>query len=437
MSSEVGQSRKVLSSWKEIAAHFGVTVRTAQLWETERSLPVYRMPGVKGRVFAYLDELEAWAKGAADGKAPAGETPPVSTPQRPKKLVWLAAGTLIAAAAVLPWFSRLDPVPSAYEINGRTLTVMDANNNPIWRHEFSKQVVPKWKPGGEWTPFPETMPWIGDIDGDGLREVLFTYSSDPKQVLDSEIYCFEADGRIRWKYKPGRLVETREEQFPTPFFVRMVRAMERAGGKPPLLLVVASHGVFYPSLIAALSPEGKVLREYWHSGHINALAATDLDQDSKPELYLFANHNPSKSFSVIALDPEDFGGASKESNPDYQLLNLGEARELGRIVIPRSEMTRQLGDLGNPGGLNVQSGRLVIQALQTSSRPDLEYQPGVLYQFGPRLELAGIEYAWTFKGMYDRMVRTAKIKPYDLDADLERMGKKIEVVTPWRAGGQK
>jgi hypothetical protein len=214
-------------------------------------------------------------------------------------------------------------------------------------------------------------------------------------------------------------------------------AVERAGGKPPLLLVVASHGVFYPSLIAALSPEGKVLREYWHSGHINALAATDLDQDSKPELYLFANHNPSKSFSVIALDPEDFGGASKESNPDYQLLNLGEARELGRIVIPRSEMTRQLGDLGNPGGLNVQSGRLVIQALQTSSRPDLEYQPGVLYQFGPRLELAGIEYAWTYRSMYDQLVRTAKIKPYDLDADLERMRRQIEVVTPWRAGGQK
>lgn len=63
MESQPGQSRTVVSSWKEIAAHFGVTVRTVQIWEAERSLPVRRLPGIKGRVYAYLDELEAWAKG--------------------------------------------------------------------------------------------------------------------------------------------------------------------------------------------------------------------------------------------------------------------------------------------------------------------------------------------------------------------------------------
>lgn len=38
-----------LSSWKEIAAHPGVSVRTAQDRERSRGLPVRRLPGVRRR----------------------------------------------------------------------------------------------------------------------------------------------------------------------------------------------------------------------------------------------------------------------------------------------------------------------------------------------------------------------------------------------------
>jgi hypothetical protein len=33
-----------LHSWKEIVAYLRVTVRTAQIWEVERGLPVRRLP---------------------------------------------------------------------------------------------------------------------------------------------------------------------------------------------------------------------------------------------------------------------------------------------------------------------------------------------------------------------------------------------------------
>ena len=54
-----------LESWKEIAAHLGVGVRTAQVWERERSLPVHRLPGSRGRVFVSVAELDAWREGQA------------------------------------------------------------------------------------------------------------------------------------------------------------------------------------------------------------------------------------------------------------------------------------------------------------------------------------------------------------------------------------
>ena len=438
MVSESGQSRQLVSSWKEIAAHFGVTVRTVQIWEAERGLPVHRMPGLKGRVYAYLDELEAWATGELSPPAaplPQPSGPSAASPSRKRRLlIWLAALAILTAAAVAAflWFTRPHPVPSAYEISGRTLIVNNAQGQPIWRHEFPEQIVPIWETSGAWTPFIETRPWIGDIDGDGTREVLFTYSSKPKQLTDSVVYCFDSGGNIRWRYRPGKPVETRKEQFPMPYLVRMVLALDRSEGKPPLLLVVASHGVYYPSQIAAISSQGKVLREYWHSGHIAFATAADLDNDSKPELYLFACHNATKTASLIALDPEDFGGASQESNPDYQLLNLGPPRELGRIILPTSELNRQLGDPLQPAGMTPQSGRIFVGAEHTLNRADLDYRPGVFHQFGPRLEPVSIEYAWNFKGMYDQLVRTGRIKPYDLDADLEKM-KRVKVVTPWRS----
>lgn len=66
--------RARLSGWKEIAAHLDVTVRTVQLWERRRGLPVHRISGSsRSRVFAYVDEAEAWLAPDADpsGRAPA------------------------------------------------------------------------------------------------------------------------------------------------------------------------------------------------------------------------------------------------------------------------------------------------------------------------------------------------------------------------------
>ncbi len=49
-----------LTSWKQIAAHLGVNVRTAQKWERERGLPVRRLPGGRGRVVVETAILDRW-----------------------------------------------------------------------------------------------------------------------------------------------------------------------------------------------------------------------------------------------------------------------------------------------------------------------------------------------------------------------------------------
>jgi tetratricopeptide (TPR) repeat protein len=58
---------KRLDSWKEIAAFLGRAERTVRRWETERGLPVHRVPGGgRSAVFAYGNELADWLKGRKD-----------------------------------------------------------------------------------------------------------------------------------------------------------------------------------------------------------------------------------------------------------------------------------------------------------------------------------------------------------------------------------
>src|SRR5271165_489074 len=62
-------SRQRLDSWKEIAAFFGRDERTVNRWEKDLGLPVHRLPGAKGRVYAYTDELSTWLATSRNGAA--------------------------------------------------------------------------------------------------------------------------------------------------------------------------------------------------------------------------------------------------------------------------------------------------------------------------------------------------------------------------------
>ena len=94
MSSE---NPRLLSSWKEIAVYLRVSVRTAQLWESERGLPVTRPPGKRGVVWANEDELDAWRKSAAE-VSPTSGLP--ESPIRPRHVLWgLVAAVCLTLAA--------------------------------------------------------------------------------------------------------------------------------------------------------------------------------------------------------------------------------------------------------------------------------------------------------------------------------------------------
>jgi len=79
-------SGKRLDSWKEIAAFLGRAERTVKRWETERGLPVHRVPGGgRSAVFAYAGELAEWLKGKSNELETddPGPAEPISLPVAP------------------------------------------------------------------------------------------------------------------------------------------------------------------------------------------------------------------------------------------------------------------------------------------------------------------------------------------------------------------
>ena len=108
---------KRLDSWKEIAAFFGRAERTVKRWETERGLPVHRVPGGgRSAVFAYSDELSAWLKGKSQELEADDPSSAQPGPNRPESLInealpaWSASSEMGATPVQLNGLGRAGAV---------------------------------------------------------------------------------------------------------------------------------------------------------------------------------------------------------------------------------------------------------------------------------------------------------------------------------------
>ena len=101
--------------------------------------------------------------------------------------------------------------------------------------------------------------------GDGHKSILFAMVP-PNRDAPTVLQCFSEAGVERWRFVPGHTVRTAREEFAPPY--RMHRfAVGRLGRDQQVRIVVTSyHHLYFPNQVALLSGDGKLLREYWHSG---------------------------------------------------------------------------------------------------------------------------------------------------------------------------
>jgi tetratricopeptide (TPR) repeat protein len=125
--STASTNRQRLDSWKEIAVFFGRDERTVNRWEKELGLPVHRLPGTKGRVYAYADELTAWRAAPRNARAALPDQPaPFPSPETANARFTLIAGRQAASDLTL---------------NSQEPTRAPATQSPAVRHSKTGWVI--------------------------------------------------------------------------------------------------------------------------------------------------------------------------------------------------------------------------------------------------------------------------------------------------------
>ncbi len=374
--------RKLLSSWKEVAAYLGCDKRTCYRWEKTLGLPVRRVEGAsRSRVFAYAEEIDRWREERLRVVPGPGDRPAPKVVAKVLPFIGLASVGLVAALIFLPkvFASRR---PSDFHIRGSVLSILDDKGRELWRHDTGVENLSEESRYRSHFQFrrqddetgAELLPHlvIKDLDGDGRPEVLFSTQTQD-EWNEGELICFGPGGEVRWKVRTGREMRFGEKDFSADYRINGFDVADLDGDGHSEIVVVSIHRPNFPCQLLVLDHAGKSLGEYWNSGHINDIVIHDLDGDGKPEIIAGGANNESRSSFLAVFRPDRVGGASPQSRDEYTSPGLDPGTQEFYVLVPRTEVDALL---------TQQDAVEAIAILKSGRISALMYNSGLYYEFG-------------------------------------------------------
>jgi len=388
----VENSGQALTSWKDIAQHLGVAVRTAQHWERERGLPVRHFPGVKGRVTAEAAELDRWVV-ASSVKAEAGGK------RRALGYVALAAvatagvttGTLLGWKLTAPHPGLL----AACRLEGPALVATDAAGKELWRENLpaAREAASYAEEGGR------PLALVEDLDGRPGAEILVNYDTVDRLSYPPALICYSGEGEEQWRYLPGRVVTDGYRRFsPAQVINRLLLVPAgREGGR--LILVNSHHEESWPDRFVVLDAAGRRVGEYWHAGRLNHVAAADLDGDGTLEALLAGVNEGYQAATLIMFDLREVRGTSWNGDGDpYHLHGIEHGTERRRIVFQRTCVHKAQREGARPEvvSLRVEGNLIRVRIQELPEAPGAE----VAYTLDRELRVIACEWSDRLKSLH-------------------------------------
>lgn len=361
-----------LSGWKEISAYLGKSVRTAQRWEKELSLPVRRIHTEGGEiVFAFREEIDGWLAGfGPEGPAhckemesrdesqqqgpgepatatvtPVAPAAPATVPSalfRRRPFAWLIAAASLVILGLLSLLgagpSRLfggpPPQPVSWKVEGGLLKVFDSGGNHLWDRNFGRPLLDALYAldGG---PPREKSAFIADLDGDGTQEVGIILRTEPGPQAGFQV--LNHDGSLRFAVQPGYQMQFGDALHAPPWYPAHLLLTDEPDGSKSVW-VVYIHNLWFPSLLQKLDPQGKVLGEYWSNGHIEALH--EGVYQGRRAMLVGATNNENFAASLAVLDYHNPSGFAPAAQLKYRCANCPAGAPLAFFIFPATELSR-------------------------------------------------------------------------------------------------
>ncbi len=349
------KKENILTSWKEIAAYLDHDVRTCVRWEQRYGLPIHRLDrDSKGKVFAYKEQIDEWRA----ARAANGTSRPEGVGKRPGLLRAFPLVFALAGLAAAAYFLFLDgsSVPSGFDISGSRLLVLNEKGRTLWpfdtrlddlepaefyrEHFQEKAVGPRYD--AVWP-----MILIKDLDGDGRREVLFSFQT---QSEDGEgiLVCLDDKGVERWRFTAGRELTLASRAFRREYRVFGFDVEDYDGDGALEVLAVSIHKPDWPCQVVLLDALGKPEGEYWNAGYLMEAKLGDVDGDGVKELVLGGVNNEYARGCVVVFKPGAMSGGSPQEDPGYRWLDVGPGTEAAYILFPKTDVHEAIREAGDP-----------------------------------------------------------------------------------------
>ena len=385
---------ELLDGWKAIAEYLGKSVRTAQRYHRQLSMPVYHRMGLENEgVYALRAELDAWqllspTTERTEEGTPAAPCPPPARIWPWSLPAWISVVLgLVSVAVVLGvWLLPTSPggpivggdgQPAKYTVAFDQLQVFDKDSRLLWAHRFpaplsevSYRVAAdprRIEAGGGSNVPPRAHSMhsvqLGDIDGDGHVEVLMVARVEPERA---SLYCFSSEGRVRWIYRPRQELSFGGKNEGVPERVNWV-VLKDEGSNPPSIWVESQHTSRFPALVEQVSVDGQSLGGYWSNGHV--ISASFGRVGPRDWLFLGGANNERGGGFLAAVDPRAPDTSAPAEAATYRCDGCPTSHPDHFIVFPSTRMCGVDGGMGAVSAVTVaQSGQIVVNVTHHSDR---------------------------------------------------------------------
>jgi hypothetical protein len=380
-----------LTSWKEIADHLGVSVRTAQSWEHERGLPVQRMAGEKGRVLALSQDLDRWKQAACR------TSNWWSNPARLRVIALSFAALffgLCGYEAIAYVRQAIGRQPASYRLGRRSITVLDSGGKDLWRVPFAEAFE-----SGDYsdTQLAAHRKFsFSDIDGDGDVETLFVYSPLDSLRNPSALYCFSRKGKERWNFAPERVSRADGQGFGQSHVLNDLLVTSSNGKSEAYILLLDCRLPQHSAKLFVLSPRGEVLATFTHDGHLGMLETADVDGCGKKEILVggFAAERNEAELVVLEMPHQTPGSAApadlaRPADPP-------RIREKAALIFPRTSVNRKLEESNRIAHIADSGEVLTVIVSELSDDPSVE----VTYQLDRQFRVKNVWFSDALKNLH-------------------------------------
>lgn len=406
-----------LDSWKAIAEYLGRDIRTVMRWESERKLPVRRVPGGRGRtVFALSTEIDAWlARAEGESVAPPVDRTVVPSPdqdvvpsRRTAPRVRLASAiAVVALGAFGIWWwqsARLQArsVIAGAEADPSGVTAWNATRERLWFLPFP--------PGRRMMLTAEPATVVRDLDGDGRLEVLVgvaqTLSADHVDG-SGELFSVSASGQTLWRFTSNENLRLGARTYSGPW---PIATWTIAPDTTRLQTAVSVHDfTWWPSVLYVLDDRGAVSGRFVNAGWMGSLAW--IDTPTGRRLVAGGISNSQAAGVVAVLDPAHLNGRSPETaGSAFECHNCPAGDAIAYMVFPRSELNRVTGSSFNQArvfasadGFTVRTEEVSLQAAQADGGIE------VIYRFTQELDMIGASFGDRYWDLHRRLEQDGRI----------------------------